>query len=72
MSKSVFNSLQVFRGWRHWLLLSNMQVLDNPAKSNQAWSGKASDPSSSSAPYKIYNIGNNNSVKLMGDIEEIV
>lgn len=47
------------------------RVIDNPAKSNQAWSGRTPDPSSSSAPYKIYNIGNNNPVKLMDFIEAI-
>lgn len=47
------------------------RVIDNPAESNQAWSGKNPDPSSSSAPYKVYNIGNNNPVKLMDFIEAI-
>lgn len=48
-----------------------MRVIDNPATPNAQWSGKAPDPSSSSAPYKLYNIGNNNPVKLMDFITAI-
>ena len=48
-----------------------MRVIDNPAKANPQWSGQAPDPSSSSAPWKIYNIGNNNPVELMEFIEAI-
>ena len=33
------------------------------------WSGNAPDPSSSYAPYRLYNIGNNNPVELMRFIE---
>lgn len=47
------------------------RVIDNPAQKNSHWSGKTPDPSTSSAPYKIYNIGNNNPVKLMAFIEAI-
>ena len=42
-----------------------IRVIDNPAKINNSWSGKDKILSSSSAPYKIYNIGNNAPVKLM-------
>ena len=42
-----------------------VRVNDNPAKPNSNWNAKNPDPSSSSAPFKIYNIGNNNPVKLM-------
>ena len=47
------------------------RVIDKPPQGNQHWSGKHPDPSSSSAPYKIYNIGNNNPVSLMDFIEAI-
>ena len=47
------------------------RVIDNPPGGNQNWSGKKPDPSSSPAPYKIYNIGNNNPVKLMDFINAI-
>ena len=48
-----------------------IRVNDNPPKADPLWSGKQPDPSSSKAPYKIYNIGNNNPVKLMDFIEAI-
>jgi len=48
-----------------------VRVIDNPARPNASWSGKQPDPSTSSAPYKIYNIGNNNPVKLMDFIDAI-
>lgn len=48
-----------------------MRVIEHPAQPNPTWSGKTPDPSSSSAPYKIYNIGNNSPVKLMDFITAI-
>lgn len=48
-----------------------IRVNDNPPKGNVDWDGKKPDPSSSPAPYKIYNIGNNNPVKLMDFIEAL-
>jgi UDP-glucuronate 4-epimerase len=41
-----------------------MRVLDKPASPNPNWSGKDPDPGSSSAPYRIYNIGNHRPVEL--------
>ena len=41
-----------------------LRLLNVPAESNLNWNGDTPDPSSSSAPYKIYNIGNNSPVKL--------
>jgi UDP-glucuronate 4-epimerase len=35
-----------------------------PAKPNPDWSGKKPDPATSPAPYRIYNIGNNQPVEL--------
>ncbi|WP_321777715.1 NAD-dependent epimerase [Sulfurimonas sp.] len=48
-----------------------LRVNDNPPKGNKEWDGMNPDPSSSPAPYKIYNIGNNNPVKLMDFIEAL-
>jgi len=42
-----------------------MRVLDQPAKPNLNWSGAAPDSGTSLAPWRIYNIGNNNTVELM-------
>jgi len=47
------------------------RVIDNKPKGNSGWTGMNPDPSSSTAPYKIYNIGNNNPVKLIDFIKEI-
>ena len=47
------------------------RIIDNPAQPNPGWSGKQPDPSTSSSPFKIYNIGNNDPVKLMDFIEAI-
>ena len=46
-----------------------VRVLDKPAQSNANWSGDAPDPSSSRAPYRVYNIGNNSPVELMQCIQ---
>ena len=46
-----------------------VRVLDRPALSNPEWDGSDPDPASSKAPYRIYNIGNNNPVELMEFIE---
>jgi len=48
-----------------------IKVIDNPAKANQVWDAKNPEISSSSAPYKIYNIGNNAPLPLMTFIETV-
>jgi hypothetical protein len=48
-----------------------VRVIDRPPQGNPEWRGKTPDPGSSKAPYKIYNIGNNNPVRLMDFIEAI-
>lgn len=47
------------------------RIVNIPAAPNPDWTGNSPDPSSSTAPYKIYNIGNNSPVKLMDFIEAI-
>ncbi len=46
-----------------------IKIIDRIPTPNPSWNGIAPDPSSSYAPYKLYNIGNNNSVELMRFIE---
>ncbi|MGB5962235.1 MAG: NAD-dependent epimerase [Coleofasciculaceae cyanobacterium] len=46
-----------------------VRVLDKVPEANPNWSGDAPDPSSSNAPYKLYNIGNNQPIELMHFIE---
>jgi UDP-glucuronate 4-epimerase len=44
---------------------------DQTAEPNPAWNSDAPDPATSKAPYRIYNIGNNNPVELMYLIETL-
>jgi len=46
-----------------------VRVIDQPAQADPDWSALAPRPSSSDAPYRIYNIGNSQPVKLMRYIE---
>src|SRR5690606_36249591 len=48
-----------------------VRVLDNTATSNGDWDAEAPDPGTSAAPYRLYNIGNNQPVELMRYIEVI-
>ena len=48
-----------------------VRVIDNPPKGNTEWTGAQPDPSTSRAPYKVYNIGNNDPVKLMDFVNAI-
>lgn len=48
-----------------------VRVIDLAPKGNSDWSGLKPDPSCSKAPYKIYNIGNNNPVKLLDFVKVI-
>jgi UDP-glucuronate 4-epimerase len=42
-----------------------IRVLDQPAAANPAWQGIAPDPGTSSSPWRVYNIGNNQPVELL-------
>jgi len=46
-----------------------IRVTDRPAAPDPAWRAEAPDSATSSAPYRIYNIGNSSPVKLMRYIE---
>jgi len=46
-----------------------VRVLDKIPQPNPDWSGDAPDSASSTAPYRLYNIGNNQPVELMHYIE---
>ncbi|MBN2032135.1 MAG: NAD-dependent epimerase [Deltaproteobacteria bacterium] len=48
-----------------------VKVLDRPPEEDMSWDGKFPDPCRSRAPYRLYNIGNNSPVELMGFIEAI-
>ncbi|WP_108682475.1 NAD-dependent epimerase [Methyloceanibacter sp. wino2] len=42
-----------------------VRAADKVAAPNPGWSGENPDPATSTAPYRLYNIGNNNPVQLM-------
>jgi len=48
-----------------------VRTLDHDARTNESWSGETPDPSTSKAPWRIYNIGNNHPVELLDYIETI-
>ena len=48
-----------------------IRILDRPATINPDWDSNNPDPATSSAPYRVYNIGNNNPVELMDYIEAL-
>ena len=63
-SIDVFNYGEMLRDFTYIddIVEGVLRVLDNVAKRDSNWMGEAN---ASIAPYKIYNIGNNNPVKLM-------
>ena len=48
-----------------------IKTLDNPADSNADWNSNQPDPATSKAPWRIYNIGNNNPIQLMDYIDAL-
>jgi UDP-glucuronate 4-epimerase len=48
-----------------------IRVLDRPAPPNPEWSGDNPDSATSKAPWRVYNIANNNPVELMDYIEAL-
>ncbi len=73
------NSIQVYNYGNHRrdftyiddIVEGIIRVLERPASPNVKWNSDMPDPASSSAPYRIYNIGNNSPVKLMDYIEAL-
>lgn len=48
-----------------------VRVIDHPAESITHWDGVNADPATSSAPYRVFNIGRGETVNLMDFIQEI-
>lgn len=48
-----------------------IRTSDQPAAPNPTWNSDHPDPATSSAPFRLYNIGNNNPIKLGAYIEAI-
>ncbi|WP_317173895.1 NAD-dependent epimerase [Pontibacter aquaedesilientis] len=70
---SVFNHGKMKRDFTYIDDIVNgiVNVMDKPAEPCAGWNSKNPDPSRSTAPYCIYNIGNNTPVSLMSFIHEI-
>lgn len=69
----VFNSGKMKRDFTYVddIVEGIVRLLNNPPKENQAWNKELADPGTSSAAYKVYNIGNNQPVELMEFIETL-
>ena len=48
-----------------------IKVIDKPAEKNIDWDSNKPDPATSSAPYRVLNVGNNSSVELMDYIHAL-
>lgn len=72
-SIDVFNNGDMLRDFTYIddIVEGVIRVLDNPSKPDPTWNGIDGRVSTSSAPYKVYNIGNNNPVQLMDFITAI-
>jgi UDP-glucuronate 4-epimerase len=46
-----------------------VRLVDRPPSANPNWSGDKPDPGSSSAPWRVYNIGNNNPAELLDVVD---
>jgi UDP-glucuronate 4-epimerase len=67
----VFNNGEMQRDFTYIddIVEAVVRVGDRPAAPDAAWTGADPDPATSSAPYRIFNIGNHSPVKLMRLIE---
>ncbi|MEN1727754.1 MAG: NAD-dependent epimerase [Pseudomonadota bacterium] len=69
--------IQVFNHGRHKrsftyiddIVEGVVRVLDQPARQDAQWSGESPDPARSSAPYRLFNIGNETQVDLLRYIQ---
>ena len=69
----VFNHGKMKRGFTHIddIVEAMIKLIDLPPKLNSTWNEIEGKQSESKAPYKIYNIGNNNPETLMDFIEPL-
>lgn len=72
-SIKVFNNGNMYRDFTYVedIVDGVCKVITKPSLSNKDWDRINPDSASSSAPYKIYNIGNTKPVKLLNFIEEL-
>jgi UDP-glucuronate 4-epimerase len=70
---NVFNHGEMLRDFTYIddIVQGIQLVLNRPPKTNAGWDALKASPGTSSAPYRVYNIGNSNPVKLMDFIQAI-
>lgn len=70
---SVFNHGQMIRDFTYVgdIVESIKRLLVKPVSGDKNWNSDAPDSGSSSAPYRIFNIGNNNPIQLMAYIQAL-
>lgn len=70
---NIFNHGKMSRDFTYIddIIIGIIKVIDNPAKADKHFDATKPDPSSSSAPYKIYNIGHNAPLSLMTFVETL-
>ena len=72
-------AIQVFNHGKHRrdftyiedIVTGVMRVLDKPAQGDPNWNSENPDPSTSKAPWRLYNIGNNRPVQLLDFISAL-
>lgn len=69
----VFNNGNMLRDFTYIddIVEGIIRVIDHTAEANKSWDTKNPDASTSTAPYRIYNIGNSTPIRLMDFIEAI-
>jgi UDP-glucuronate 4-epimerase len=69
----VFNNGHMKRDFTYIddIVAAIQRIANAPAQSNANWNANVPDPSTSAAPYRIYNIGNNNPVELLDFIKKL-
>jgi len=69
--KDVFNYGKMQRGFTYIydIIEGVVRIIGKIPEPNPGWNGNNPDPSTSYAPYRLYNIGNNNPVEMMQFIE---
>ncbi len=63
---TVYNKGDMFRDFTYVddIVEAVTRLIDHPPEADPGWNSDDPDPATSSAPYRIYNVGNNNPIKL--------
>ncbi len=70
---NIFNNGDMIRDFTYIddIVEGVVRVMDNPPEPNADWTGDDPDPATSYCKYRVFNIGNNNPVKLMDFVKAI-